>query len=264
MEMKRFLLSIALVIVSAGLFAQESQQTPQTQPQSQASVWKSAEDAYSVGDFDGAIRNYEALCKEGAVSSFLFYNLGNAYYRKGSVGKAILNYERALKLNPADQDIKHNLEMARTHTLDKIDSVPQFILVEWVRNLRNKLSSNAWAILSLVFLALTAVLILLYRFGRSASSRKVYFIIAMVMLALTLFSFLFSVSLARQANATDTAIVVENIGSVKSSPAAGGNSIFVLHEGTRVKILESVEQWTRIEIQDGRQGWIKTSDIEVI
>lgn len=259
MEMKRILLAIALVSFTTILWAQETEA-----PRSQASIWKSAEDAYTVGDFDGAIRDYESLEKAGAVSSSLFYNLGNAFYRKGSVGKAILYYERALKLSPADKDIRNNLEMARLQTLDKIDSVPQFILVEWVKNLRNKLSSNAWAIVSLVLLALSVALLLLCKFGRSTSSRRLYFVIAMIFLLFTIFSFLFSLSLARQATGNDTAVVVENIGSVKSSPAAGGNSIFVLHEGTKVKILESVEQWSKIEIQDGRQGWIKTSDIEVI
>ena len=257
--MKRFLLTLALACFATGLIAQETEA-----PKSQAAIWKSAEEAYSVGDFDGAIREYQSLEKAGAVSSSLFYNLGNAFYRKGSVGKAILYYERALKLDPADKDIRNNLDMARLQTLDKIDSVPQFILVEWVKNLRNKLSSNAWAIVSLILLALGVALLLLCKFGRSTSSRRLYFIIAMILLLFTIFSFLFSLSLARQATGNDTAVVVENIGSVKSSPAAGGNSIFVLHEGTKVKILESVEQWSRIEIQDGRQGWIKTSDIEVI
>ena len=257
--MKRILLAIALVSFTSILWAQETEA-----PKSQAAIWKSAEEAYSVGDFDGAIREYQSLEKAGAVSSSLFYNLGNAFYRKGSVGKAILYYERALKLDPADKDIRNNLDMARLQTLDKIDSVPQFILVEWVKNLRNKLSSNAWAIVSLILLALSVALLLLCKFGRSTSSRRLYFIIAMILLLFTIFSFLFSLSLARQATGNDTAVVVENIGSVKSSPAAGGNSIFVLHEGTKVKILESVEQWSRIEIQDGRQGWIKTSDIEVI
>lgn len=259
MEMKRILLAIALVSFTSILWSQETEA-----PKSQAAIWKSAEEAYAVGDFDGAIREYQSLEKAGAVSSSLFYNLGNAFYRKGSVGKAILYYERALKLDPADKDIRNNLDMARLQTLDKIDSVPQFILVEWVKNLRNKLSSNAWAIVSLILLALSVALLLLCKFGRTTSSRKLYFIIAMILLLFTIFSFLFSLSLARQATGNDTAVVVENIGSVKSSPAAGGNSIFVLHEGTKVKILESVEQWSRIEIQDGRQGWIKTSDIEVI
>ncbi|MBR6465801.1 MAG: tetratricopeptide repeat protein [Bacteroidales bacterium] len=257
--MKRILLAIALVSFTSILWSQETEA-----PKSQAAIWKSAEEAYAVGDFDGAIREYQSLEKAGAVSSSLFYNLGNAFYRKGSVGKAILYYERALKLDPADKDIRNNLDMARLQTLDKIDSVPQFILVEWVKNLRNKLSSNAWAIVSLILLALSVALLLLCKFGRTTSSRKLYFIIAMILLLFTIFSFLFSLSLARQATGNDTAVVVENIGSVKSSPAAGGNSIFVLHEGTKVKILESVEQWSRIEIQDGRQGWIKTSDIEVI
>ena len=165
--MKRILLAIALVSFTSILWAQETEA-----PKSQAAIWKSAEEAYSVGDFDGAIREYQSLEKAGAVSSSLFYNLGNAFYRKGSVGKAILYYERALKLDPADKDIRNNLDMARLQTLDKIDSVPQFILVEWVKNLRNKLSSNAWAIVSLILLALGVALLLLCKFGRSISSRR--------------------------------------------------------------------------------------------
>lgn len=229
-----------------------------------ASIWKSAEDAYTMGDFDGAIKNYESLLSSGASSASLFYNLGNAYYRKGIIGKSILNYERALKLDPSDDDARHNLELARTHTLDKIDNVPEFILFSWVRNLRISLSSNTWAVLSLVFLAVALALLLLFNFSRRSSSRKLFFIIAMICLLLMVLSYLFSLSLARQAGSSDTAIVVENIGSVKSAPAAGGNSIFVLHEGTKVKILEKVQDWSRVEISDGRQGWIKSSDIEII
>ena len=256
--MKKILFAVIITLAFiGGLYAQEG-------PRGLASIWKSAEDAYATGDFKGAVEQYESLVSSGASSSSLFYNLGNSYYRRGEIGKAILNYERALKLDPSDQDVKHNLEMARTHTLDKIDDVPQFILFSWVRGVKNSLSSNAWAVLSLVLLAVGLALMLLYRFSSRSSSRRLFFIIAMIVFLLTMISFLFSLSLARQATGEDSAVVVENIGSVKSAPSAGGNNIFVLHEGTKVNILEKVQDWCRIEISDGRQGWIKASDIEVI
>lgn len=262
---KIFVVFAFSVLACLGAKAQSAESSQDIQqPRGLASIWKSAEDAYAMGDFDGAIKNYETLVSSGASSPSLFYNLGNAYYRKGSIGKSVLNYERALKLDPSDADARHNLEMARAHTLDKIDNVPEFILFSWVKNLKSSLSSNTWAIISLVFLALALALLLLFHFSRRSSSRKLFFIIAMICFLVVIISYLFSLSLARQASSSDTAIVVENIGSVKSAPSAGGNSIFVLHEGTRVKILEKVQDWSRVEISDGRQGWIKSSDIEII
>ena len=262
MVMKKILLAFAVSVFAFSLSI--AQETDVQQPQGLASIWKSAEEAYATGDYAGAVRSYESLVSSGASSPSLFYNLGNAYYRSGSIGKSILNYERALKLDPSDADARNNLELARAHTLDKIDDVPEFILFSWVKNLKASLSSNTWAVVSLVFLALALALMLLFHFSRRSSSRKVFFIIAMICFLAALFSWLFSFSLARQAESSDNAIVIENIGSVKSSPSAGGNSIFVLHEGTKVKILEKVQDWCRVEISDGRQGWIKGSDIEVI
>ncbi len=256
--MKKILFAVLLIFASvAAIGAQDG-------PRGLASMWKSAEDAYATGDFKAAVEQYENLVSSGASSPSLFYNLGNAYYRRGNIGKAILNYERALKLDPSDKDVKHNLEMARAHTLDKIDNVPQFILFSWVRGVRNSLSSNAWAVLSLVFLAVGLAFMLIYRFSSRSSARRFFFIIAMIIFLSVIITFLFSLSLARQARGGDSAVVVENIGSVKSAPSAGGNSIFVLHEGTKVDILERVQDWCRVEISDGRQGWIKASDIEVI
>ena len=266
MVMKKILLAFAVSVFAFSLsFAQDDGLTQDIQePRGLASIWKSAEEAYATGDFAGAARHYESLVSSGASSPSLFYNLGNAYYRGGNIGKSVLNYERALKLDPSDADARHNLELARAHTLDKIDNVPEFIFFSWIKNLKASLSSNTWAVISLVLLAAGIAILLLFRFSRRSSSRRIFFIIAMICFLTAFFCWMFSFSLARQANGTDTAIVVENIGSVKSSPSAGGNSIFVLHEGTKVKILEKVQDWCRVEISDGRQGWIKASDIEVI
>ena len=153
--MKKILLAFAVSVFAFSLsFAQDDGMTQDIQePRGLASIWKSAEEAYATGDFAGAARHYESLVSSGASSPSLFYNLGNAYYRGGNIGKAVLNYERALKLDPSDADARHNLELARAHTLDKIDNVPEFILFSWIKNLKASLSSNTWAVISLVLLA---------------------------------------------------------------------------------------------------------------
>ncbi len=232
--------------------------------QDYSELWRRAEEAYSAGNFEEAITAYENIAEAGQESSSLYYNIGNAYFRKGVIGKAILNYERALKLNPSDNDIKHNLKLSESMTIDKIDAVPGFILTDWVGSLRNSLSSDMWAVLSLIFLLAGLVLLFLYSFARKSSSRRLFFVAGIVVFLAVLGAWMFSVSLAKKAESKEYAVIVENIGSVKSSPAAGGNSLFVLHEGTKVKILEVVQNWYKIEIADGRQGWIKGSDIEII
>lgn len=227
-------------------------------------VWAKGNEAYAVGDFKNALANYISLIDKGFTSSRLYYNLGNTYYRSGMTGKAILYYEKALMLDPTYADARANLNFVRMQTVDKIDAVPEFVVATWIRQLRNSLSSNNWAVLSLVFLLATLSMLILFRFAKGPRSKKIFFVIACVSCALIVVCFVFSANLAYRAKHSSSAIVVERVGNVKSAPNTTGNSIFVLHEGTKVKILEEAEGWDRVEISDGRQGWIRTTDIENI
>lgn len=249
-------LALLLMLAPMGLRAQQAYPD---------SLWNAGVQAYTDGDFETALNNWEEVRSAGLISPELMYNLGNAYFKTGELGKAILWYERALKANPSDADAKYNLEYARALTQDRIDSVPEFFLETWGRNACHSLPSNTWAVLSLVFLALTLALVLLFLLGSTSGRRRLGFFAGIVAFLVTFVCWDFAGWQARDARDQSYAIVMKPVSSVGSSPSAdSAKDLFILHEGTRVKILDNISGFSQIEIADGRQGWIQTKDIEVI
>lgn len=232
--------------------------------QSNGQVWNKANDAYSMGQYESALQDYLAIEEGGDHSYKLYYNIGNAYYKLGIKGKAILYYEKALKLNPAGEDAKINLQIAKLQTLDKIEVVPEFILSTWIKEIRNMLSSNGWAYISIALFVVVALLMLMFKFAPTTGQRKTSFVLACVVMLFAIFAVLFAASLRANANSEDEAVVMVPVSNVKSAPNATGNNLFILHEGSKVEILEEAGKWCRIEISDGRQGWMPMADIEVI
>ena len=229
------------------------------------SLWKAGVDAYSTGQWAQAASDWTDLSDTGLRSKELYYNLGNAWFKAGEIAPAILNYERALRLDPSDPDVRYNLDFARAQTQDRIDEVPEFILKTWTRKLSYLLSSNAWAGLSLFLLALTLALVLLFLLGPTVNARRTGFFTGIAALLLTLMCWGFARSLKSAAERHDDAIVMRPVSSVTSSPSSdAAKSLFILHEGTKVKVLDEVSGFTDIELADGRRGWIATSDIERI
>ena len=229
------------------------------------SLWKAGVEAYSASQWRQAVSDWSDLAATGLRSKELYYNLGNAYFKAGEIAPAILNYERALRLDPSDSDVRYNLEFARAQTQDRIDEVPEFILKTWTRKLSYLLSSNAWAGLSLFLLALTLGLILLFLLGPTVNARRTGFFTGIVTLLLTLMCWGFARSLKTAAERHDDAIVMRAVSSVTSSPSSdAAKSLFILHEGTKVKVLDEVSGYTDIELADGRRGWISSADIERI
>ena len=250
------ILALLLMLAPMGLNAQQSYPD---------SLWNAGVQAYTDGDFASALRDWEEVRSAGLTSPELMYNLGNAYFKTGELGHAILWYERTLKANPSDADAKYNLEYARALTQDRIDSVPEFFLKTWGRNACHSLPSNVWAVLSLVFLALTQALALLFLLGSTSGRRRLGFFAGIIALLVTLVCWGFAGWQARDARDQSYAIVMKPVSSVGSSPSAdSAKDLFILHEGTKVKILDNISGFSQIEIADGRQGWIQTRDIEVI
>jgi tetratricopeptide (TPR) repeat protein len=229
------------------------------------SLWNAGVAAYSASDYATAVADWEGIVDTGLMSRELYFNLGNAYFKTEEIAHAILWYERALRLDPSDADVRHNLEYARTLTQDRIDEVPEFFLKTWRKNLCYLLPANAWAILGLVLLAGTLALALLYLLGSTSGRRRLGFFGGIVLLLLTLVCWDFSRTQRQEAERQDMAIVMRPVASVKSSPSEdSAKDLFILHEGTRVRILDNVSGYANIELADGRQGWIPSGDIEVI
>lgn len=229
------------------------------------SLWTQAVNDYTQERYEEALNAFSAVEEAGYVSADLYYNMGNCCYKAGHrLGQAILYYEKALKLDPSHEDAAVNLEIARQYTLDRIDTVPEFILLTWVKALRDSLSSNAWAWLALGLFLFTAVMVLLFRFGRSVALRKSAFALAVVAVVFVIVSTVFAFSLRSAIEAGDGAVVTVPVSSVKSSPGSTDQSLFILHEGTTVKVVDRLGDWYRIELSDGRQGWLEDDDVEII
>lgn len=228
------------------------------------SLWRSGNDNYAMGNFNIAIDSYSAIEESGYESPALYYNLANNYYRERNIGKAVLFYEKTLKIDPSNKDAKSNLAMARARCVDKIESLPEFVVVTWVKNIRNSLSSNGWALFAIISFILFLFGIVFFLFSRSKRSKRLYIILSDIFFILLIISFSFAYSLYRNAKRSDSAIITSSVANVKSAPSNSGNSLFVLHEGTKVRLIESVEGWSKIEIADGREGWMLSEEFEVI
>ena len=221
-----------------------------------------ADSAYAHGQYQQAIAQYEALLKQGA-SADLYYNLGNAYYRTENIPEAVLNYERALLLSPGDRDIRFNLH--RSKTFDKIVPESEMFFVTWYRSLVSMMSVDAWARTALVALALTIILLLVYLFSERIWLRKAGFFGGVVLLLLFMGANIFAWQQKKDLLNRKGAIIFAPSVTVKSTPAANGTDLFILHEGTKVVITDgSMKEWKEIRLADGKEGWIESKHIRVI
>ncbi len=227
-------------------------------------LWGAANTNYAEARFEEALKGYTAIYEQGYVSEPLMYNIANCHFKLRNWGKAILYYERALKINPGNKDVKNNLKLAKDFAVDKIEELPEFVLTTWVRDSNYLLKSDTWAYLSLTFFLLSVLLLLNFRYGRSSVRRKASFFLSMASLLVGIIFTLFAWSQRSAYHRRDTAIVMMPVSTVRSSPDISGNTLFILHEGTKVKLIEQLGSWKRVELSDGRQGWISEGDIEMI
>ncbi len=229
------------------------------------SLWNAANQAYSEGRWNDAAGDYQMLSIMGLESAALYCNTGDAFFKEGNLPKAILYYEKALKLDPSYEDARYNLELLNARIQDRIEFVPEFILKVWAKDVCWLMDSDAWAVAFLVFLGLTLAMLLLFLLAPSVAGRRTGFFTGIVMLILAIAAISFSVWQKNDYFKADDAIVMRPVSAVKSSPSAeSSQDLFVLHEGTKVRILDQVGSWNNIELSDGRQGWIPSGDIEVI
>ena len=248
---------LLLMLMPASLFAQEDAYVD--------SLWNSANAAYVEGRWTDAAQGYEMISGMGLESAPLYCNTGDAYFKDGNVAKAILYYERALKLDPSYEDARFNLELMNAAIQDRIDPVPEFILKVWARDICYLMDSDAWAVCFLVFLALTLAMVLVFILAPTAGGRRTGFFVGIVMLMCTSFSLGFAIWQKKDYMSADEAVVMRPVASVKSSPSAESSTdLFVLHEGTKVRVIDEVGRWSNIELADGRQGWLPSGDMEVI
>ena len=247
--MKRAYILLFFVIASMGMMAQ----TIQDQEFAKANYY------YNESRYDTAVVIYERIMEEGYVSAPLLYNIGNTYFKMRNYPMAILNYEKALKLDPTNDEIKQNLAIANALITDKIEPMPVFFMTKWWRNIGNLLSANGWASTTLKLFGLLLVLLFIYFTARTKGVRKATFFSSILVIILFVCSIIFAYQKYNYINEHNEAIVMTPTITVKSSPSSSGVDLFVLHEGTKVEIMDNADKWDKIKIADGSVGWMPSS-----
>jgi tetratricopeptide (TPR) repeat protein len=216
---------------------------------------------YRTNQFQLAIDEYNKLVSQGYEGASLYYNLGNAYYRLGKVGYAIMYYEKALKFSPSDEDIIHNLAFTRLNLKDKVDTLPSFFIFTWWEGLVGAFSVSGWTIIAYVFYILLLIAAVAYFFSRNSSQQRISFYSGVGLLFLLVFSIvLLNVKMNKEYKIKN-GIIVSSIATAKYGPDATQKDVFVIHEGLKVRLINSVDNWVEIRLDDGKIGWIPDQDI---
>ena len=252
MKMKKiFLLGFLLVFLVRPAVANEQ-------------IFQKANEAYTKSAYDSAIYLYNKILDSGYESAEVYFNLGNAHFKNKDIAQAVLNFERAHQLSPTDNDITFNLQLAQTLVVDKINVLPPFFLSQWWENYTNLLSSDSWALLSIVFFMVLLISVLAYLFSKTLLIKKLAFWMACFFLLTSLQTFVSSYQIKNNIQSRNSAIIMAESVTIKSSPDEKGTEIFVLHEGVKVWVLDEIGSWLKIKIADGNSGWIRKQDIERI
>lgn len=219
---------------------------------------------YVSNDYQKAADIYQLVVDSGFIAPELYFNLGNAYYKMNNYARAILNYERALLLAPANKDIKFNLELANMHVVDKIDVIPEFFVKRWLRNLTKTATTNTWAVISMLTFGLFLILLAFYLFSSGRLVKQLSFYMFILSFIISVTCYVFSAQRKNMLEERQAAIIIAPSVTAKSSPDEYGTNLFILHEGTKVEVTDSIDRWNEIKISNGNKGWIQKSTFERI
>ena len=269
MKKKKHVSGVKCLLIGLGMFgmlsASSSAMAQEAPAKSETiqSLKQKADDAYSKGKYLDAIESYEAALKKGK-SANLYYNLGNAYYRTDNVTRAIINYEKARLLAPGDDDIIHNLEVARSKTIDNIQPGEKIFFKVWYENIKTSMGIDTWATLSLVSLVVALLLFLVYLFVKNMMLRKVAFYLSVALVIVFILGNVFASQLKDYTTNSKCAVIVSPTATAKKTPTEQGADACILHEGTRGDVIDALKGWYEIRLADGTEGWISEKDVEVI
>jgi len=229
-----------------------------------ATDFETANLQYQKADYKAAIESYNKILKSGYEASEVYYNLGNCYYKTNNISESILNYERALKLSPKDEDIQFNLKLANLKVVDKIQSVDQIFFKRWMEGLSHFFTTDSAAFYTILFMWIALLVLALFVISWSTVFKKIFFYLGAMLLICSIAFFLISNYRYNSINTTTAGIVFNPSVYVKSAPADKSTDLFILHEGTKVQILDVIGNWKKIRLMNNNEGWVRAESLEVI
>jgi len=227
-------------------------------------LFEEANALYNEAKYDEAITKYESILNSNEHSAELYFNLGNANYKLNNIAPSVYYYEKALKLSPNDKDIKNNLAYAQNMTIDAIDKVPQVGFSKLINNLVNTFQKDTWALLAVVGVILFVLLFLVYHFSYNTSRKRIAFVTSILSLIIACISVAMAFQKDSLNKKDNPAIVFAQESRVMSEANKTSEEVFRLHEGTKVQVLETFEDWQKIQLSDNSTGWIPSKDIKLL
>lgn len=252
-RIRKHILFLILAVVSLHAFAFNSD-----------SLMVRANYAYEHQQYDSAVNMYQQVLKQGFVSPALYFNLGDAYFRLKDMPSAILYFEKAKKLDPNNDDIRYNLNLSNTMIPDKIEKVPLMFLKRWWNYFYNLFDANIWAVLSLVSFSVFILLVGIFILSRGRNTRKISFFIGLLLLLISVAAFGFASQKAYYLQHHSEAIIFTPAITAKSSPTLNSVDLFMIHQGTKVRLLDEVDGWEKIRLQNGSIGWLPKDSLKAI
>lgn len=245
---------VLLFTIGFFLFSEAKAQKPEE-------LLTKANTLYNENAFDSALVTYKSIIDQGYSSAVLYYNIGNTYYKLRNYPLAIYYYEKSLKLDPNNEDTKHNIEIAKLFLTDKIEAVPELFIKTWWNKLRNAFTTNTWSIITLVLLGISLTCLFFYITAKTRGLKKSMFFLGILVIILTAGSFSISAEKHNYISTHNEGIIIIPTITIKSSPSTSGVDLFVLHEGSKVKILDNTDGWEKIKIANGSIGWLPASAV---
>ena len=247
--MKRIVEILIFLIIATG-FSQEEE------------TFQRGNSLYNQENYQEAINKYNSILGTGQESASLYYNLGNAHYKLSNIGASIYYFEKALQLAPNDEDIKNNLAFAQKATIDAIDIIPEGFVVRTIKKITNTLSIDGWAWFSVVCIILFVILFILYYTAHSSSKKRIFFVVSWGILIFGILGIFFAFKQYNYIENNQFAIIFSQEAIIKSEPNLRSEEVFQLHEGTKVRVTETVNDWKKIKLTDGKIGWIPANDLK--
>lgn len=227
-------------------------------------LFEKANTLYNDAKYAEAIDIYESILESGEHSAALYFNLGNANYKLNNIAPSIYYYEKALMLSPNDEDIQNNLAFSKNMTIDAIDDVPDVGFSRIVKNLVNKASADTWSKIAIGAVFVFVILFLLYRFANATDSKRIAFVVSVAGLFIAFFAVIMAFQKERLEKKDNPAIIFVQESRIKTDPNRTSEEVFRLHEGTKVQVLESYEDWYKIQLADDSTGWIPSEDLRTL
>lgn len=219
---------------------------------------------YNQGNYLEAIEAYKEILETKNHSAELYFNLGNAYYKLNGVAPSIYYYEKALQLDPNDKDILNNLAFAKNMTIDAIDTVPEAWTTKLINTIANYMTFDGWAKTAVAFIVCFVLLFIVYDFAYASVKKRMAFIGSMASLCFVIVSLVLAFHKFNLEKNDRPAIVFAQESKVKSEPNSRSEEAFLLHEGTKVQVLDTINNWKKIKLADGKTGWIPNADIKAL